>query len=55
MPIVELNNVAFAYNGESVLEDVNFVVNQEDFIAMISKINEMKEELNRKEEPDGSG
>jgi zinc transport system ATP-binding protein len=34
-PIVEMHDVAFAYNGETVLLDVNFEVRQGDFIAMI--------------------
>jgi zinc transport system ATP-binding protein len=34
-PIVQIRDVAFAYNGETVLEDVNLDVRQGDFIAMI--------------------
>lgn len=34
-PIVEISDVAFAYNGETVLRDVNLEIRQEDFIAMI--------------------
>lgn len=34
-PIVEIHDVAFAYNGETVLLDVNLEVQQGDFIAMI--------------------
>ena len=34
-PIVEINNVSFAYNGESVLQDVSLDIRKEDFIAMI--------------------
>jgi zinc transport system ATP-binding protein len=34
-PIVEINHVAFAYNGETVLQDVSLVIRQGDFIAMI--------------------
>ena len=35
MPIVEIKDVSFAYNGETVLEDVNLDIRQGDFIAMI--------------------
>ena len=35
MTIVEIKNLDFAYNGETVLEDVNFTVRQKDFIAII--------------------
>jgi zinc transport system ATP-binding protein len=35
MTIVEINDLAFAYGGESVLEDVNLTVRQKDFIAII--------------------
>ena len=34
-PIVEINNVAFAYNGDTVLRDVSFDIRNGDFIAMI--------------------
>jgi len=34
-PIVEINNLSFAYNGEIVLEDVNLEIRPQDFIAMI--------------------
>jgi zinc transport system ATP-binding protein len=34
-PIVEIANMAFAYNGEVVLEDVNLQIHRGDFIAMI--------------------
>ena len=34
-PIVEIRDVTFAYNGGTVLEDVNLVIRQGDFIAMI--------------------
>lgn len=34
-PIVEIKNVAFAYNGETVLRDVNLNIWPEDYIAMI--------------------
>ncbi len=34
-PIVEINNVTFAYNGEAVLQDVSLEIRQRDFIAMI--------------------
>jgi len=34
-PIVEINDVAFAYNRETVLQDVNLDIRQGDFIAMI--------------------
>jgi zinc transport system ATP-binding protein len=34
-PIVEMNNVSFAYNGETVLEDVNLQIRQGNFMAMI--------------------
>lgn len=33
--IVEIRNVSFAYNHETVLEDVNLDIRQRDFIAMI--------------------
>lgn len=33
--IVEINDVTFAYNGETVLRDVSFDIRQGDFIAMI--------------------
>jgi zinc transport system ATP-binding protein len=35
LPIVVMRNVAFAYNGEPVLTDVNLSVRQQDFIAVI--------------------
>jgi zinc transport system ATP-binding protein len=35
MALVEINNVYFSYNGDTVLEDVNLDVRQGDFIAMI--------------------
>jgi zinc transport system ATP-binding protein len=34
-PIVEIRDVTFAYNGETVLEDVNLEIRPGDFIAMI--------------------
>ena len=34
-PIVEMNNVSFAFNGEPALEDVNLQICQGDFMAMI--------------------
>ena len=34
-PIVEINNVSFAYNGETVLQDVSLEIRQGDFMAMI--------------------
>jgi len=34
-PIVEINDVAFAYNREPVLQDVKLDIRQGDFIAMI--------------------
>lgn len=34
-PIVEINEVSFAYNGDIVLEDVSLEIQQGDFIAMI--------------------
>jgi zinc transport system ATP-binding protein len=34
-PIVEIRNVFFSYNGQEVLQDVNFDVAEGDFIAMI--------------------
>jgi zinc transport system ATP-binding protein len=34
-PIVEINNVTFAYNGQTVLQDVSLEIRQGDFIAMI--------------------
>jgi zinc transport system ATP-binding protein len=33
--IVELENVTFAYNGQTVLEDVNLKIPPEDFVAII--------------------
>jgi zinc transport system ATP-binding protein len=33
--IVEIKNVCFAYNGQTVLEDISLDIRQEDFIAMI--------------------
>jgi len=33
--ILEIKNLDFSYNGESVLEDVNLTVRQQDFIAII--------------------
>ncbi|PIE73901.1 MAG: ABC transporter [Deltaproteobacteria bacterium] len=35
MPIVELHDITFAYNGEIVLQDVNLTVRQHDFMAII--------------------
>ncbi len=35
MTILEINNLDFSYNGESVLEDVSLTVRQKDFIAII--------------------
>ena len=35
MPLVEVENVTFAYAGETVLQDVNLVLRQGDFTAMI--------------------
>lgn len=34
-PIVEINNVSFAYNGEIALQDVSLEIRQGDFMAMI--------------------
>ncbi len=34
-PLVAVNNVAFAYNRQPVLQDVNLAIRQGDFIAMI--------------------
>jgi zinc transport system ATP-binding protein len=34
-PIVEIKDVAFAYNGDAVLQDVNLEIRRGDFIAMI--------------------
>jgi zinc transport system ATP-binding protein len=34
-PIIEIRNVAFAYNGETVLQDVNLDIRQGDFLAVI--------------------
>ena len=34
-PIIEIRDVAFSYNGETVLQDVNLEIRQGDFIAMI--------------------
>lgn len=33
--IVELENVSFAYNGQTVLQDVDLKITQEDFVAII--------------------
>jgi zinc transport system ATP-binding protein len=35
MTIVEIKNLDFAYNGETVLDDVNLTVRQKDFVAII--------------------
>ncbi len=35
MTIIEIKDLDFAYNGEAVLEDVNFTVRPKDFIAII--------------------
>ena len=35
MTIVEIKNLDFAYNGETVLKDVNLTVRQKDFMAII--------------------
>ncbi len=35
MPIVEINNLDFAYNGEVVLQDVNLAARPQDYIAII--------------------
>ena len=34
-PVVEIRDVAFGYDGEAVIEDVNLEVNRGDFLAMI--------------------
>ena len=34
-PIIEINDLSFAYNGQRILEDVNLNVREGDFIAMI--------------------
>lgn len=34
-PIVEIKNVWFSYNGQTVLEDISLNIRQRDFIAMI--------------------
>jgi len=34
-PIVEISGVSFSYTGDPILQDVNLVVRQGDFIAMI--------------------
>ena len=34
-PLVEIKDVTFAYNGDCILEDVNFDIREGDFIAMI--------------------
>lgn len=34
-PMIEVENVAFAYNGDTVLQDVNLLVRQGDFTAVI--------------------
>ena len=33
--IVEMENVSFAYNGQTVLQDVNLAIAPEDFVAII--------------------
>ena len=35
MAIIDIKNLSFAYNGETVLEDVNFSIQQKDFVAII--------------------
>jgi len=35
MSIIEISNVDFAYNGESVFEDVNLSIPERDFVAII--------------------
>jgi zinc transport system ATP-binding protein len=35
MTIVEIKDLEFAYNGETVLKDVNLTLRQKDFIAII--------------------
>lgn len=35
IPLVEISDVTFAYNGGAVLQDVNLKIRREDFIAMI--------------------
>lgn len=35
IPIVEVKDVSFAYNGQPVLDQVNLIVRERDFIAMI--------------------
>jgi zinc transport system ATP-binding protein len=35
MTIVEINNLYFAYNGDTVLTDVNLTVRHKDFMAII--------------------
>ncbi|MDX1707913.1 MAG: metal ABC transporter ATP-binding protein [Desulfobacterales bacterium] len=35
VPIVEINDVTFSYNGETALEDVNLEIRQGNFMAMI--------------------
>lgn len=34
-PIIEINDVSFAYNGQPVLLDVNLRIEHQDFVAMI--------------------
>jgi zinc transport system ATP-binding protein len=34
-PIIEIRNMWFAYDGESVLEDIDFKIDEGDFVAMI--------------------
>ena len=34
-PIVELKNISFAYNGTSVLSNIDFTVQTNDFLALI--------------------
>jgi zinc transport system ATP-binding protein len=35
MAIIEINNLDFAYNGETVLKDVNAAIREKDFVAII--------------------
>ncbi len=35
MPIIEIKDLDFAYNGEAVLQNVNLTVQQKDFMAII--------------------
>jgi len=34
-PVIDIQNVSFAYNGENVLKDINLMISRGDFVAMI--------------------